>query len=30
MSIQFLKRSFFQRLLSISATAKPGIEGCWD
>ena len=29
MSIQFLKRSFFQRLLGISATAKPGTEGCW-
>lgn len=29
MSIKFLKRSFFQRLLGISATTKPGIDGCW-
>jgi nitrite reductase/ring-hydroxylating ferredoxin subunit len=29
MVIQFLKRSFFQRLLGISATDKPGIEACW-
>ncbi len=29
MAIKFLKRSFFQRLLGLSATAKPEIEGCW-
>jgi nitrite reductase/ring-hydroxylating ferredoxin subunit len=28
--IKFLKRSFFQRLLGISATTKPGIDGCWN
>lgn len=30
MAIKFLKRSFFQRLMGISATTKPGIEGCWN
>ena len=30
MSIKFLKRSFFQRLLGISATTKPAIDGCWN
>ena len=30
MGITFLKRSFFQRLLGISATTKPGIDGCWN
>jgi len=29
MTIQFLKRSFFQRLLGISATSKPELEDCW-
>ncbi len=30
MSIRFLKRSFFLRLLGISATTKPGKDDCWD
>ena len=30
MDIKFLKRSFFQRLLGISATAKPEIDDCWN
>ncbi len=30
MDIKFLKRSFFQRLLGISATTKPGIDGSWN
>ena len=30
MEIKFLKRSFFQRLLGISATSKPGMEDCWN
>ena len=30
MGIKFLKRSFFQRLLGISATTKPGIDGSWN
>lgn len=30
MGIKFLKRSFFQRLLGISATTKPRIDGCWN
>ena len=30
MGIKFLKRSFFQRLLGISATTKPGIDDCWN
>jgi len=30
MVIKFLKRSFFQRLLGVSATTKPGIDGCWN
>ena len=30
MSVKFLKRSFFQRLFGISATAKPGADGCWN
>ena len=30
MDIKFLKRSLFQRLLGIPATAKPGTEGCWN
>ena len=30
LDIKFLKRSFFQRLLGIPATAKPGAEGCWN
>ena len=30
MDIKFLKRSFLQRLLGISATAKPGIQDCWN
>ena len=29
MGIKFLKRSFFQRLLGISATAKPKAGDCW-
>ena len=29
MDIKFLKRNFFQRLLGISATAKPEIADCW-
>ncbi len=29
MGIKFLKRSFFQRLLGISATTKPKIDDCW-
>ena len=27
--IKFLNRSFFQRLLGISATPKPGLDDCW-
>jgi nitrite reductase/ring-hydroxylating ferredoxin subunit len=30
MAIQFLKRSLFQRLLGIPATAKPVDETCWQ
>jgi len=30
MDIKFLKRSFLQRLLGISATSKPGVDGCWN
>lgn len=30
MAIQFLKRSFLQRLLGIPATAKPVDETCWQ
>ena len=30
MDTKFLKRSFFQRLLGISATTKPGIDDCWN
>jgi Rieske Fe-S protein len=30
MGIKFLKRSFFQRLLGISATTKPRIDDCWN
>jgi nitrite reductase/ring-hydroxylating ferredoxin subunit len=30
MSVKFLKRSFFQRLLGISATDKPEIDDCWN
>lgn len=30
MDIKFLKRNFFQRLLGISATAKPKIDSCWN
>jgi len=30
MEIQFLKRSFFQRLLGIPATARPVDESCWQ
>lgn len=30
MDIKFLKRNFFQRLLGISATAKPDIDSCWN
>jgi nitrite reductase/ring-hydroxylating ferredoxin subunit len=30
MDIKFLKRSFFQRLLGIPATAKPEIDSCWN
>ena len=29
MDIKFLKRSFFQRLLGVSATAKPETDDCW-
>jgi len=29
MEIKFIKRSFLQRLLGISATPKPGSESCW-
>jgi nitrite reductase/ring-hydroxylating ferredoxin subunit len=30
MNIKFLKRSFFQRLLGKSATARPKIDDCWN
>ncbi|ACN15506.1 iron-sulfur cluster-binding protein (Rieskeprotein, 2Fe-2S protein) [Desulforapulum autotrophicum HRM2] len=30
MTVKFLERSFFQRLLGISATTMPIIEDCWD
>ena len=30
MDIKFVKRSFFQRLLGISATAKPKVDSCWN
>ncbi len=30
MDTKFLKRSFFQRLLGISATTKPGMDDCWN
>lgn len=30
MDVKFLKRSFFQRLLGISATTKPDMEECWN
>lgn len=30
MDIKFLKRSFFQRLLGISETQKPGVAECWN
>ena len=30
MSIKFLKRSFFQRLLGISATTKPETDDSWN
>ena len=30
MEIIFLKRSFFQRLLGISATTKPGMDDSWN
>lgn len=30
MDIKFLKRSFFQRLLGISATTRPEVEDCWN
>lgn len=30
MDIKFLNRSFFQRLLGMSATAKPKTEDCWN
>lgn len=30
MDIKFLKRNFFQRLLGISATAKPKNDSCWN
>lgn len=30
MDIKFLKRGFFQRLLGISATAKPQVDECWN
>lgn len=30
MEVTFLKRSFWQRLFGIPATAKPGMDGCWD
>lgn len=30
MDIKFLRRNFLQRLLGISATAKPKIENCWN
>ena len=30
MEIKFLKRSFFQRLLGISATDKPKVDSCWN
>ena len=29
MSVKILKRSFFQRLFGIPATAKPGVDDCW-
>ncbi len=30
MEKKFIKRSFFQRLLGIPATTKPGAEDCWS
>ena len=30
MDTKFIKRSFFQRLLGKSATAKPKIDDCWN
>jgi len=30
MSITFIKRSFFQRLLGIPETGNPEIDGCWE
>lgn len=30
MDIKFIKRSFFQRLLGIPATDRPGIDDCWN
>lgn len=30
MSIKFLKRSLFQRILGTPATKKPAEAGCWD
>jgi Rieske Fe-S protein len=30
MGIKFVKRSFFQRLLGTSATAKPKTNDCWN
>jgi hypothetical protein len=30
MDTKFLKRSFLQRLLGISATSQPGIDDCWN
>ena len=29
MSVQFLKRTIFQRILGLPATAKPADPGCW-
>jgi nitrite reductase/ring-hydroxylating ferredoxin subunit len=30
MEIKFIKRSFFQRLLGLPATAKPANDDCWN
>ncbi len=30
METKFVKRSFFQRLLGISATTGPGMDDCWS
>jgi nitrite reductase/ring-hydroxylating ferredoxin subunit len=30
MDVQFVQRSFFQRLLGISSTAEPATDSCWN